>query len=92
MRVQLIAAPHCRNRQVLRCVQVFQLPKQKPDKVLKAIWGNLDAAIKEGDEKAEHIQNNMRVVAAGGDGTYSWLLQAIGCAPCLCSSSQLACI
>jgi diacylglycerol kinase (ATP) len=57
---------------------VFRLPKQKPDKVLKKIWENLNAAIKQGDEKAHHIQNNMRVVAAGGDGTFSWLLQAIG--------------
>ncbi len=57
---------------------MYQLPKQKPDKVLKKIWENLSAAIKQGDEKAHHIQNNMRVVAAGGDGTFSWLLQAIG--------------
>lgn len=57
--------------------KVYQLPKQRPDKVLKRIWQNLDAAVREGDEKAWHIQNNMRVVAAGGDGTYSWLLQAI---------------
>jgi diacylglycerol kinase (ATP) len=57
---------------------VYQLPKQKPDKVLKKIWENLSAAIKQGDEKAHHIQNNMRVVAAGGDGTFSWLLQAVG--------------
>jgi len=57
---------------------VYQLPKQKPDKVLKKIWENLNTAIKQGDEKAHHIQNNMRVVAAGGDGTFSWLLQAIG--------------
>ncbi|DBA86900.1 hypothetical protein WJX79_000527 [Trebouxia sp. C0005] len=64
--------------QVVGVPQVYQLPKQKPDKVLKKIWENLNAAIKQGDEKAHHIQNNMRVVAAGGDGTFSWLLQAIG--------------
>ena len=58
-------------------LQVFQLPKQRPDKVLQQIWHNLDAAIKQGDEKAHHIQNNLRAVAAGGDGTYSWLLQAV---------------
>ena len=70
----------------LQRFQVFQLPYQKPDKVLKRIWENLDRAIKQGDEKALHIQNNLRVVAAGGDGTYSWLLQAIGYVFCsLCS-------
>ncbi|KAL3150246.1 hypothetical protein ABBQ32_000102 [Trebouxia sp. C0010 RCD-2024] len=63
--------------EVVGVVQVYQLPKQRPDKVLKKIWQNLDAAVREGDEKAWHIQNNLRVVAAGGDGTYSWLLQAI---------------
>ena len=59
-------------------MKVYQLPKQKPDQVLKALWQHLNAAEQQGDERAHHIKNNLRVVAAGGDGTYSWLLQAIG--------------
>lgn len=59
------------------CLQVFLLPKQKPDEVLKKLWGNLHAAMKEGDHQAEQALQSLRLIAAGGDGTISWILQAV---------------
>ena len=65
------------NRSPTGCLQVFLLPKQKPDEVLKKLWGNLHAAVKEGDHQAEQALQSLRVIAAGGDGTISWILQAV---------------
>ena len=65
------------NRSPTGCLQVFLLPKQKPDEVLKKLWGNLHAAMKEGDHQAEQALQSLRIIAAGGDGTISWILQAV---------------
>eukprot|EP00891_Asterochloris_glomerata_P008689 jgi/Astpho2/8689/Aster-05259 len=62
---------------VLGAQQVFLLPKQKPDEVLKKLWGNLHVAMKEGDHQAEQALQSLRLIAAGGDGTISWILQAV---------------
>ena len=67
------------NRSLMGCLQVFLLPKQKPDEVLKKLWGNLHAAMKEGDHQAEQALHSLRLIAAGGDGTISWILQAVRC-------------
>ncbi len=58
-------------------MQVFVLPQHKPAEVLHRLYLNLTAAIKGGDKQAESVLNNLRLVAAGGDGTISWVLQAV---------------
>jgi hypothetical protein len=56
----------------LHDTQVFDLSKHKPDKVLKKIWENFDAA---GGAEAEHLRSHLRIITAGGDGTVAWVLQ-----------------
>ena len=49
----------------------------RPAKVLRKLWGNLDAATAAGDRKAAYFKQNLRVIAAGGDGTVAWILGTI---------------
>jgi hypothetical protein len=59
--------------------QVFDLQDEecRPAKVLRKLWDNLDAAIAAGDRKSAYFKQNLRVVAAGGDGTVAWILGTI---------------
>ena len=54
------------------CVQVFELEKHRPDKVLKQLWANFDEL---GSTDAQHLRSNLRILTAGGDGTVAWVLQ-----------------
>ena len=49
----------------------------RPAKVLRKLWDNLDAAIAAGDGKSAYFKQNLRVIAAGGDGTVAWILGTI---------------
>ena len=62
-----------------RIAQVFDLQDEecRPAKVLRKLWDNLDAAIAAGDGKSAYFKQNLRVIAAGGDGTVAWILGTI---------------
>lgn len=52
---------------------MFDLGKFKPDKVLETMWANFATAT---TPEAASVQKRLRIVAAGGDGTVAWILQA----------------
>lgn len=49
----------------------------RPDVILKALYNRLDGAITKGDPAAQHVKSNLRIIAAGGDGTVAWVLSSI---------------
>ncbi|EFN52167.1 hypothetical protein CHLNCDRAFT_139349 [Chlorella variabilis] len=57
--------------------QVFDLAESRPGPVLRAIWDNLLAREDQGDVLAGHIRRNLRILAAGGDGTVTWILKTV---------------
>ena len=71
-------------------VQVFDLSKDKPDKVIKKLYDNLEGGIQQGDKHAQHVMDNLRVLACGGDGTVAWVVTAIKCAPLLHAQAAAA--
>ncbi|XP_072970483.1 diacylglycerol kinase 1-like isoform X2 [Typha angustifolia] len=64
-------------RELLNKLQVFDLGEEAPDKVLCRIYGNFEKLKSHGNSPAAHIQNNLRLIVAGGDGTASWLLGVV---------------
>ncbi|XVF78038.1 hypothetical protein PTKIN_Ptkin14bG0096200 [Pterospermum kingtungense] len=62
---------------VLNKNQVFDLGEIKPDMVLHQIYANLGGLKQSGDLLASAIQNSLRIIVAGGDGTASWILGVI---------------
>ncbi|KAB5530174.1 hypothetical protein DKX38_020255 [Salix brachista] len=56
--------------------QVFDLGKEAPDLVLRRIYLNLEK-LKSNDEFAAKIQEKLRIIVAGGDGTAGWLLGVV---------------
>ncbi|XP_022142919.1 diacylglycerol kinase 5-like isoform X1 [Momordica charantia] len=66
-----------RYRALLNKNQVFDLGENVPDKVLHQLYNNLGLLKDRGDLLAAHIEKNLRLIVAGGDGTASWLLGVV---------------
>ncbi|KAM5580860.1 hypothetical protein ABKV19_010189 [Rosa sericea] len=64
-------------RQLLNDWQVFDVGEEAPDKVLRRIYVNLETLRRNGDGFATKIQEKLRIIAAGGDGTAGWLLGVV---------------
>ncbi|KAG0471390.1 hypothetical protein HPP92_015936 [Vanilla planifolia] len=64
-------------RELLSEAQVFDLGEEGPDKVLYRIYANLERLKSSGDMVAAEIENSLRLIVAGGDGTASWLLGVV---------------
>ncbi|CAM8955852.1 unnamed protein product [Rhodiola kirilowii] len=64
-------------RRVLHKHQVFDLSEERPDKVLGRIYANIERLKRSGDGLAFHIEQKLRIIVAGGDGTAGWLLGVV---------------
>lgn len=64
-------------RSLLNENQVFDLSEETPDKVLRRIYVNLEKLKSNGDEVAIKIQERLKIIVAGGDGTAGWLLGVV---------------
>lgn len=64
-------------RSILNEKQVIDLNKEAPDKVLSRIYLNLEKLKLSGDVLASEIQERLKIIVAGGDGTAGWLLGVV---------------
>ncbi|CAN1220493.1 Diacylglycerol kinase 5 [Linum perenne] len=64
-------------RSVLNERQVFDLGEETPDKVLRKVYQNIERLKSGGDEFAAKIQEKLKIIVAGGDGTAGWLLGVV---------------
>ncbi|KAM1010081.1 hypothetical protein ACFX2J_045314 [Malus domestica] len=64
-------------RSLLNESQVYDLGQEAPDKVLCRIYANLEKLKRNGDKFATKIQEKLRIIVAGGDGTAGWLLGVV---------------
>ncbi|CAN6453331.1 unnamed protein product [Victoria cruziana] len=64
-------------RMLLSSAQVIDLGADAPDKVLHKVYANIERLKAVDDRLAFHIEQNMRLIVAGGDGTAGWLLGVV---------------
>ncbi|RVW70128.1 Diacylglycerol kinase 6 [Vitis vinifera] len=67
----------CTYGALLNKNQVFDLDNEAPDKVLHQFYSNLEKLKHSGDILASEIQNRLKIIVAGGDGTANWLLGVV---------------
>ncbi|BBN02113.1 diacylglycerol kinase (ATP) [Marchantia polymorpha subsp. ruderalis] len=67
--------PHFRA--LLNPKQVFELPADNPEEILRDFLSHLEKLKRHGDPVATAIRAKLRIVVAGGDGTHGWLLGAV---------------
>ncbi|CAN4104882.1 unnamed protein product [Withania somnifera] len=58
-------------------VYVFDLGEEAPDSVLRRLYLNIERLKSNGDQFAAEIEERMRIIVAGGDGTAGWLLGVV---------------
>ncbi|KAI8551799.1 hypothetical protein RHMOL_Rhmol06G0215200 [Rhododendron molle] len=64
-------------RSLLNKNQVVDLLEEAPDTVLHRLYLNLEKLKLNGDELSPKIQERLRIIVAGGDGTAGWLLGVV---------------
>ncbi|KAK4368514.1 hypothetical protein RND71_012306 [Anisodus tanguticus] len=64
-------------RHLLNKYQVFDLGEEAPDSVLRRLYLNIGRLKSNGDQFAAEIEERMRIIVAGGDGTAGWLLGVV---------------
>ncbi|KAL3363984.1 hypothetical protein AABB24_012960 [Solanum stoloniferum] len=64
-------------RHLLNKYQVFDLGEEAPDSVLRRLYLNIERLKGNGDQFAGEIEERMRIIVAGGDGTAGWLLGVV---------------
>ncbi|CAM9000099.1 unnamed protein product [Rhodiola kirilowii] len=64
-------------RSLLNEEQVFDLSKEAPEKSLSRVYVNLEKLKLDGDEFSTKIEEKLRLIVAGGDGTAGWLLGVV---------------
>lgn len=64
-------------RSLLNKNQVVDLGEEAPDKVLRRLYLTLESLKVNGDVLAPKIQERLRIIVAGGDGTAGWLLGVV---------------
>ncbi|XP_031501066.1 diacylglycerol kinase 1-like [Nymphaea colorata] len=64
-------------RMLLNSAQVIDLGADAPDKVLHKVYANIERLKANADSLAFHIEQKMRLIVAGGDGTAGWLLGVV---------------
>nr|GLL22949.1 diacylglycerol kinase 5-like [Ipomoea trifida] len=64
-------------RSLLNKYQVFDLGEEAPDQVLRRLYLNLEKLKSSGDVLSPKLEEKLRIIVAGGDGTAGWLLGVV---------------